>query len=56
MYIDRPYKSLLFLYYNFHDIKTFHMKALEIFMVQYFKCDYTGVDENVSMCNVPNFL
>ena len=48
--------GLLFLYYKFHDIKIFHIKALEIFMVQYFKCDYTHVANNVSMCNVPNFL
>ena len=25
-------------------------------MVQSFKCDYTCVAKNVSMCNVPNFL
>ena len=25
-------------------------------MVQSFKCDYTRVAKNVSMCNVPNFL
>ena len=25
-------------------------------MVQSFKCDYTCVAKNVSMCNVPNFI
>ena len=44
------------MYYNFNGIKIFHIKALEIFMVQYFKCDYTCVAKNVSMCIVPIFF
>ena len=37
-------------------LKIFPIKALEIFMVQSFKCDYTRVAKNVYMCNVPIFF